>query len=92
MLDISGLNKVELLKRLWEKQIVAGFFKFSGLPSPAFDKKEAESAVKKGYIDYFCGRAIKTDLSKNEVDTWLYNRDAGNNVFEEIVEVMRKIA
>jgi len=42
------------------------------------------------YIDYFNGRPIKTDLSKDTVDTWLYNRDAGKGKFEAIVEMLRK--
>jgi len=88
-IDISGLDKVELLERLWSRQIVASFFRMSGRPSPAFDRKRAADAVKADYIDYFCGRCIKTDLSKDVVDPRLYDRDAGAGAFAEIVAEMR---
>lgn len=86
--DISGLNKKELLLRLWEKANIASFFTTSGIPAPAFDHKLAETAVD-GYIDYFCGRCIKSDLSGKYANPVWYNRDAGDGQFEKIVNSMR---
>jgi hypothetical protein len=87
-INIKNLNKVELLEKLWENQIIAGFFTFNAVAAPQFDKKQAENAVT-DHIDYFCGRAIKTDISKDEVVTYLYDRDAGQGKFESIVRAMR---
>jgi len=87
-INIKNLNKVELLERLWENQITASFFAFNAKVAPQFDKKQAEKAVT-DRIDYFCGRAIKTDISKDEADTYLYDRDAGQGKFESIVTAMR---
>ena len=46
---------------------------------------QTEKAVK-CHIDYFCGRAIKTDLSKDSVDPYLYDRDAGQGTFQKVVD------
>jgi hypothetical protein len=42
------------------------------------------------YFDYFKGRVMKIDLSKNEVDTRLYNRDNGQGAAEEAIEKLLK--
>jgi hypothetical protein len=88
-LDISDLDKVELLRQLWLNMPPASFFAMSGRTPPPFNEKLAKSAVLK-YIDYFEGRCIKTDLSYNVVDTRSYNRDAGEGKFEAIVAEMRQ--
>jgi len=86
--DISGLDKGKLLYCLWKGQMVAGFFTASGISPPDFDKSTADKAAL-SYIDYFKGRAIKTDLSGDTVDPWLYDRDAGKGSFAKIVTAMR---
>jgi hypothetical protein len=86
-LDISGLSKTQLLKLLWQNQVVAGFFR--GSPGPAYDENAAKEAVTR-YIDYFSGRAIKTDLSGDSVDPWMYDRDAGQGTFARIVADLRR--
>jgi hypothetical protein len=85
--DITGINKITLLFAMWQGMHPAKFF--GGLDGPTFDRELAKEAVK-SYIDYFCGRCIKTDLSKDTVDPWLYNRDAGAGAFEKIVEKLKK--
>ena len=86
-IDITGIDKVELLHNLWQNMKPAAFF--GGMDGPAFDRELAKEAVKK-YIDYFCGRCIKSDLSKDSVDPWLYDRDAGAGSFERIVQKIKK--
>jgi hypothetical protein len=85
VVDITNINKVDLLEKLCRGQKAAVFFKTNGIPVPIFDRNNAEKAIANGYIDYYSGKAIKMDLSKNVVDPWLYNRDAGDGAFEEIV-------
>lgn len=87
-INIKDLDKVELLRNLWESQITASIFTFNAVSAPKFDKEQAKEAVK-DHIDYFCGRAIKTDISQDEIDTYLYDRDAGVGKFESIVNNMR---
>lgn len=86
---IAGIPKVELLRALWNNMKPAAFFTMSGLPPPVFDTEHAEQVVT-DYIDYFCGRCIKTDLSKDEVNPWSYDRDAGQHAFARIVSELRQ--
>lgn len=76
--DISGLDKVELLKALWENQKVASFF--SGMPQeviPKWDYHGAREAIARGKIDYHQGRNIKMDLRGDSVaSTKYYDEDA----------------
>ena len=87
--DISGIDKVELLKALWKGMKPASFYMRTGVPPPSFDEKTAKEAVKK-YIDYFQGRCIKTDIRRNIADPCLYDRDAGPGAFAQIVANLKK--
>lgn len=73
-ISIKNLNKLKILELLWENIEPASFF-VGRMPAPGFNNELARIAVTKGYIDYFCGRAIKCDLSKDTVNTRLYDRD-----------------
>lgn len=93
MIDISFFDtkekKVDLLKGLWENMNPASFFTMNGFPTPEFDEKLALSAVEE-YIDYFQGRCIKTNISGTEVDPWLYDRDAGKDAFQKVVDAVKE--
>uniref|UniRef100_A0A6C0IDY5 Uncharacterized protein n=1 Tax=viral metagenome TaxID=1070528 RepID=A0A6C0IDY5_9ZZZZ len=82
MLSIQNLSKVDLLYEMWKHQRAASFF--GGGKGPDFDYEAAKDAVK-GYVDYFCGRAIKTNLSEDTLS------DAGDGTLEKIVQNMYKI-
>ncbi len=87
-INISNLDKVELLKKLWTNMKPASYFTFhTSVMVPKFNDELAKKAVK-NYIDYFEGRCIKTDLSKDTVDPWSYDRDAGEGEFRRIVNSM----
>jgi len=89
-IDISGLNKAELLHKLWQEQYIAPFFILHNVRPPNFDKNEADKAVGE-YIDYFSGRCIKTDLSKNVVDPQYYDECANKpGLFAKIVQKLRR--
>lgn len=88
MIDISGLDKVELLRKLWENQIVSQYYSDTGRSAPEFDIDEARSAVQDD-IDYFCGRCIKCDISGDEADPTDYDIDAGKGIFLKIVGEMK---
>lgn len=83
---ITGIDKVKLLHALWNNMKPASYFG-SGL-SPAFSQAEESKAVK-SYFDYFCGHCIKTDLSNNYVNSYMYDRDAGAGKFALIVRSLR---
>ncbi len=89
-IDISGIDKGILLYFLWKGQVKASFFGSNSVSPPDFNEEQANRVAKNGRIDYYCGRAIKTDLSKDSVDPWLYDRDAGKGEFERIVKEIRE--
>lgn len=79
-IDIKGIDKVVLLKNLWQNQVVAGFFTNIPHLAPKFNEAEAQKAVLE-YIDYFCGRAIQCNLSGDTANPKMYDRDAGAGGF-----------
>lgn len=84
-INISGINKTDLLKALWTKSRVASFFALGRLPAPLYNEVLARDAVF-DYIDYFQGRVIKSDLSGNTVNPEGYDRDNGEGSFKKIVD------
>jgi len=86
---IAHLNKVDLLRALWQNSSPAHFFTYMPHMAPHFDECEAITAVK-SYIDYFCGRMIKCNLSGDTVDPWQYDMDVGNGAFERVVRGVRR--
>jgi hypothetical protein len=71
LINIAGINKVELLHALWKASKVASFYASPdavGLKVPDFDLDEAAKAVAGGSIDYFQGRNIKMNLSGDTIN------------------------
>ena len=85
--DISGLDKVELLKALWRRQKIMGWCASHGLPS--FDVDRVTEKLET-YIDYWNGKCIKMNLSGDKVDAWCYDRDAGEGATQEVVDTLRR--
>lgn len=75
LLSIEGLNKVRLLRRLWEESDSSLFYEMKCQPPPTWgqDCITPEEAVR-GYVRDYAGRPIFTDISKNEVDPSEYDR------------------
>jgi hypothetical protein len=88
MSDISGLDKVALLRALWLNQKSAAFFAMSPMRPPAFDSAAAAEAVKTK-IDYFQGRAIKMNLAGDTVDGTMYDRYAGPGTCARVVAELK---
>jgi hypothetical protein len=88
--DISGLDRLELLHRLWERSSPALFFSLESLDPPKWDEKTAAEALERNRIDYLMGRAIKCRFDEtNQVDPRLYDRDNGQGAFKKVVDGMR---
>lgn len=80
MISIKHLSKAEALMRLFNNS------KTQGMSQLAYDYdgkdmslKEAEIIISSGNLsfDYLKGRIMKVNLSKDEFDPWLYDRDNG---------------
>lgn len=79
-IDISGLDKAEVLAALFNasKQQGMGFFDSSGGNSMTVeDARQYTSREGDQYYDYLRGRVMKIDLSSDELNPRLYDRDNG---------------
>lgn len=98
IVNIKGLDKAEVLLALWEGSQIQGI-SFLGLYNKTMSldeaKKEVEEKIeieeKEGregnlYFDYVNGKVIKCDISKDEFDPWLYDRDNGEGAAEKAIE------
>ena len=71
MWDISGLDKVEVLRFLWLNAIPT-YYEYGTVYKPdVFDEDAAAEAVK-GYVKYFCDRLINVDFSSEMIDLYDY--------------------
>lgn len=102
--NIAGLDKAELFAALYNhaKPLGMGILHYN--PEP-LTKEGAEKLMGLGddssrmfpgmgrgrplYFDYVQGRPLKIDLSGDELDTWLYDRDQGQGAGERIVNELR---
>jgi hypothetical protein len=90
-MDITGIDKILLLKALWDNSKPAAVFTIIGASSDSFDNRQAISAVKER-IDYFCGRPIKMDISGDIIDgncVRLYERDNGEGLVAKVLATFR---
>jgi hypothetical protein len=86
--NIANINKVALLKALWNSSKPDAFFTFFNCtPPPFFNETEANTAVT-SYIDCFCGHLIKADISGDTADPSGYDRDFGSGAFQRVVDSM----
>lgn len=91
MIDISKLSKAKVLVALYNnsKQQGMGFLDPRG-KQPLFSEEEAEAFLKEQtYFDYFRGRVLKIDLSKDQLDPRLYDRDNGPGAAEQAIMAIR---
>lgn len=85
-MDISKYDKAEVLRVLYDNAQPQGMGMLH-FKSGNMSREEARSWLKHGtYFDYLSGRVMKVDLSGNELDTRLYNRDNGPDAAEKAIE------
>ena len=89
LVDISGIDKIELLRSLWNNSVMNGFCLINGYRYPSFDVEKAKEAIINGYIDKFNDRLIGTSLNEDYADSKRYDYYNGDGIFEEIVQRLR---
>lgn len=89
--DISKLDKAEVLAALYNSAKIqdAGAFHAKGDLMPPQEAQRILDGSKDKYFDYVNGRVLKVNLSENEVDPWLYNRDNGEFAFQKAIQHLR---
>lgn len=80
-IDISGLDKAEVLAALFNasKQQGMGILQTSGRNNMTVEEARefTSSGNDRQYYDYLRGRVMKIDLSRDELNPRLYDRDNG---------------
>ena len=86
-IDISIINRDELLEALWLHSKPAAFFAGHSMNPPEFNLEKAKASLDySSYADYICGRAIKSNIyESNTVDPWGYDRHNGQGAFQTVV-------
>lgn len=82
MININGLDKVEVLRALYNcaHPLGMGYLHYSKAP---LTRQEAEGALKRStYFDYLNGRVMKVNLGADEFEELLYDRDNGEGAAE----------
>ena len=88
-ISLKGLNKGTVLAALYNAShpLGLGFLHFD--PNP-MTTEEAESLLNKTtFFDYLKGRVMKVDLSGDDLDPRLYDRDNGQGAAERIIKSLK---
>jgi hypothetical protein len=72
-------RRQDLLRSMCEHQARVGIFAF--IPAPPVHARGSPHEWTEGFIDYYCGRAIKMDLSADRVNPCNYDRENGDGAF-----------
>lgn len=92
MINIKGLNKAEVLKALYDHSHVQGMGIYQTVPEGTVTVEHCQMLLDTTgypYFDYLYGRVIKVDLSGDEFDERLYDRDCCPGAAERAVRRIR---
>lgn len=90
MISLTGLNKGDVLAALYNASRAQGmgFMQYEAKP---MTRAEAEQILEKTtYFDYLKGRVMKVDLSGDELDPRLYDRDNGQGAVQMAIEALKR--
>ena len=91
MINIKGLNKAEVLKALYDRSHVQGMGFLQAFPNGFVTVEHCEELLRETtYFDYLYGRVLKVDLSGDEFDERLYDRDCGIGAARRAINRLRK--
>ena len=78
------MNKAEVLAKLFNssKQQGMGFLQTEGTTDMSVQSAQTHIDSGQTYFDYLNGRVMKVDLSGDELDPFLYDRDNGTGAAE----------
>lgn len=91
-IDISGLNKADVLSALYEyaKPLGLGFFEYVPGPLP---ENEAQRFVSQNpgylYFDYLKGRLMKVNITGDSFEERLFDRDNGTGMAAAAIADLR---
>ena len=89
--SIAGLDKASVLMALFNNSKPQGLsFKAPRAMENMSIERAKQYTEKTLDFDYVDGRVIKTNISGDVADTWLYDRDNGNNAGLTAIESLKK--
>jgi hypothetical protein len=89
-ISLEGLDKGEVLAALYNasRPLGMGFLHYD--PKPMTAEEGAGILATSLYFDYLRGRVMKIDLSGDELEVWLYDRDNGEGAAARVIEELRQ--
>jgi hypothetical protein len=89
MIDISNLDKALVLAALYNASKPQGLGLLHFDPKP-MTREEAQQILDERneykYFDYLKGRVMKVDISGDNFDPYLYDRDNGQGTAQKVVD------
>ena len=90
MISIKGLDKAKVLKALYDNSHVQGLGFLNAVPDDFVTIEVCKELLEKHtYFDYLYGRVLKVDLSGDEFNEWLYDRDCGQGAALAAIQSIR---
>jgi hypothetical protein len=92
MIDIKGLDKAAVLKALYDHSHVQGMGFMQAAPEGYVTVERCRMLLENTgypYFDYLYGKVLKVDLSKDEFDERLYDRDCGPGAAQRAIDSLR---
>lgn len=96
VVDIKGLDKAKVLSSLYNATRPQGFGFLHDLPQD-MSVEQAKEIIDARlevsvdlYFDYVQGRPIKVDLTKDTFESRLYDRDAGVDKAQYVIDSLRE--
>ena len=93
MISIKGMNKAEVLKALYDHSHVQGMGYLQAVPDGVVTVSHCQMLLDTTgypYFDYLYGRVLKVDLSGDEFDERLYDRDCGAGAAAYAIKSLNK--
>jgi hypothetical protein len=88
MIDIKRQPKEKVLAALYNASRVQGMG-YLQAKAGQMDEAQAKKELEENpgcYFDYLHGKVMKVDLSKDQFDPWLYDRDNGQGAAERALK------
>lgn len=88
MIDISNYDRADVLRVLYNNAKVQGMGFLQYEPGDMTYAEAVQYLAARKYFDYLSGRVMKVDLSSDELDPQLYDRDNGDGAAQSAISVL----
>lgn len=85
-IDVTGINKAQLLKALYDDAKPLGMGMLHFQPEPMTIEEADRLSKEHTYFDYLKGRVMKVDISGDTLRCLLYDRDNGDGAAKRALQ------